>query len=666
MSTINKEDRHAIYKVIASTDFFANLETHSLLIDFLNSIWELRTLASTDKRFPNLMGDIQQHVINNNDWDYDILFLDKLALLDSKDDIFQAFLERSADAKFHLNKEKRNDLVYIINGYLIPKGYELVIFNYNENDIEEYQLMSINPEYTSIDFPLNIIPFYVEKKPSGYSHKVTSHSKPKTYPSFVLVTDGWNDFNVYSAFDLFYYDDETNHTHIGWVKMIHKTEYNYSELENKEYHTSTHLPYEFTSLPNTFCSLGQTTQYYSKIKSLFKQRYKSILWALRDSAIFPEIEDEFYGHKQFTSLIRDNEAERILRQEKYIIEGQNIKMRYQFNYSYAPKYAKEPIKIEFNFDKEGVFPNRLYAIIGENGVGKTQLITSLPLDIANKKEEVFSPHIPIFSKIIAVSNSYYDNFQIPKSNASFNYIYCGLSQLTPKGKETITPLALIKRLHKSCREIQKKERTESLKRILDNILDCDTINEMFMEIVEDEKTKLGFSYKNLSKICNKVSSGQSTLIYLLCNIVSHIRYDSLLLFDEPETHLHPNAITTLVSAIYELLEEYQSYGIISTHSPLIIREMLSKSVYIMERNENYPSIRKIGLQSFGENLTILTEEIFGNKSVDKYYKNKILELAQYGYSYVEIVEILENDQIPLSLNLTMFIKNLVTSKNESN
>ena len=115
-----------------------------------------------------------------------------------------------------------------------------------------------------------------------------------------------------------------------------------------------------------------------------------------------------------------------------------------------------------------------------------------------------------------------------------------------------------------------------------------------------------------------------------------------------------------------MLEEYQSYGIISTHSPLIIREMLSKSVYIMERNENYPSIRKIGLQSFGENLTILTEEIFGNKSVDKYYKNKILELAQYGYSYVEIVEILENDQIPLSLNLTMFIKNLVTSKNESN
>ena len=668
MGTITRDDRLSIYKAISSTNFFENLCSQDMLISFLNSIWELRTLPSTDSRFVDLMGDIQQHMINNDDWTFEILFLDKLSLLESSDNIFQAFLERSVDHKFHIDKYGSTNLVSVINEYLIPNGFELVIYNYDENGLEVYQLTLMYSEKTSVDFPLNKINFYVEKQPSGYSHKVSSHTRPETYPSFVLVADGWDDFKVKSTFDLFYYGDEGDSpTHLGSVKIIHTTELGYNEVQEKGYFTKNYLPNEFISLPNTFCSLGQTSDYYSKIKNLFNLRYKSILWALRDCAIFSEIEDEFYKHKQFSSLIRENEAEQVLRQEKYIIEGQDIKFRYQFKYSYTPKYAIDPIDIEFRFEKEGLFPNRLYAIIGENGVGKTQFITSLPIDIAHKNSEVFYPHIPIFSKIIAVSNSYYDNFIIPTSNASFNYIYCGLSKMTSRGKETLTPHALKLRLQKACKEIHKKERTASLKKILDKILEMDLINEMFTEIETDAgETQINFLYQNFSDICNKTSSGQSTLIYLLCNIVSNIRYDSLLLFDEPETHLHPNAITTLVSAIYELLEEYQSYGIISTHSPLIVREMLAKSVYIMEREGNFPSIRKIGLESFGENLTVLTEEIFGNKTVEKYYKNKILELINNDYGYDEIIDLLESDQIPLSLNTTMYIRNLISSINENN
>lgn len=359
--------------------------------------------------------------------------------------------------------------------------------------------------------------------------------------------------------------------------------------------------------------------------------------------------------------------ERLLRQEKYIIEGQNIKSRYQFSYKFTPKYAKEDIVlIDFKFDKEDILANRVYAIIGENGVGKTQFITTLPLDIANKKKELFAPHIPIFSKIIAVSNSYYDNFSIPKPTASFNYVYCGLSKLVKGEKETLSPTAMKQRLHKACKEIQKKDRVLSLKRILDNILNEDILNELFEVEEKDGTERTVFQFNNITPICNRISSGQSTLMYIFCDIVSNIRYDSLLLFDEPETHLHPNAITALITAIYELLEEYQSYSIISTHSPLIVRELLSRSVYIMERNANYPSIKKIGLESFGANLTTLTEEIFGNKEVPKFYKKKIKELVRENYSYDRIVALLSFNNIPLSLNLTIFIKNLIESKNEEN
>ena len=55
----------------------------------------------------------------------------------------------------------------------------------------------------------------------------------------------------------------------------------------------------------------------------------------------------------------------------------------------------------------------------KNGTGKTQLITSLPIDISKKNSSQFTPMTPLFSKVIAVSYSVFDSFEIPKNTASF-------------------------------------------------------------------------------------------------------------------------------------------------------------------------------------------------------------------------------------------------------
>ncbi|SUC20219.1 Uncharacterised protein [Proteus mirabilis] len=70
--------------------------------------------------------------------------------------------------------------------------------------------------------------------------------------------------------------------------------------------------------------------------------------------------------------------------------------------------------------------NRVYALIGNNGVGKTQLVSKLPCDIANDNKNLFSGKVPLFSKIIAVSYSIFDKFSIPENSSKINYIYCGL------------------------------------------------------------------------------------------------------------------------------------------------------------------------------------------------------------------------------------------------
>ncbi|MCS3258183.1 hypothetical protein NXV10_14030 [Bacteroides thetaiotaomicron] len=129
----------------------------------------------------------------------------------------------------------------------------------------------------------------------------------------------------------------------------------------------------------------------------------------------------------FHSLIRENSVERILRKEKYLIDNRKISSCYRFSYEFSPKYAEEPIHIEFSFDINSAFQQRVFAIIGENGVGKTQLITALPLDLAKRRENLFAPQVPLYSKVIAVSTSLYDSFDVPKNSVGFNYVYCGLA-----------------------------------------------------------------------------------------------------------------------------------------------------------------------------------------------------------------------------------------------
>lgn len=661
MDLLDKIKKESLFRDIRQTEIFDFFVEENILLEFLNSIWPLNAMPSTDPRFNTLYGDITQHCINNNDWDWNFLFVEILRLLED-DDKFKLFIERITETKYVKNKEILLKIVDIINEYLLPQGFELA---FTENDINGLPIYSMTNTDSLVDdgqIKVNTIPFIVVKNPLGYSHKWSSHTSPSSFPSFVLVADGWDDFGVRSQFDLFYYpsNNETQWQHIGQVKIIYKTKENDQETSTNIYATREYLPDNFKILSEDFCSLGQSKLYYETIKKNFPDSYRAILWALKDCAIYPQIEELFDRHKYFFSLIRDNSAERILREEKYLIEGRRLTNRYQFIYQFIPKYADEPVPIQFKFEPEKFFSRRTFAIIGKNGVGKTQMITSLPLHLSKKQKESFIPQIPIYSKIIAVSNSYYDSFKIPKPTASFNYIYCGLSKIEKGEKSIILPKDLKLGLIKSCKMINAKGRGEAIKKILSNILEANLIEEMFVE--EDTDKLIKINLNNLSTICDKISSGESTLLYLFCNIICNIRYDSLLLFDEPETHLHPNAITSLMSAIYDLLEEYQSYAIIVTHSPLIIREMTSDCVYVMERMETIPVIRKIGRESFGANLTTLVEDIFGNKDISNYYKKKVKERVLEGIDFEELVQELQTDQIPLGLNLTLYIKNLY--KNE--
>lgn len=102
-----------------------------------------------------------------------------------------------------------------------------------------------------------------------------------------------------------------------------------------------------------------------------------------------------------------------------------------------------------------------------------------------------------------------------------------------------------------------------------------------------------------------------------------------------------------------------------THSPLVIREIKSNHVCIMERFENKSVIRKVQQETLGANISILTDEIFGNKDIPQYYREIISKLADNGKTEDDIIQAISTDNTPLPIGLQIFIKSIFQRNEES-
>jgi len=625
------------------------------LIEFIKEIWDLRKMPSEDPRFKTAEEDFHQHTVLNYDWEIDDIFITRLQLAETSDEDFIKFIENILNPKYKSSSDEIIKFVLLIDPYLEKVGRKLAVKDYNSNNIPIYAVYAKEAvDLTPTNVKQNNIPFYRSGYTGNRADYTSAHNQPPTFPAFVIVlNNGWNDYSVKSTHYLFFYNANKEVTKIGEVKII-----------KNDTNLTTDIPDDFTSLEDEFCSLGQRIEYYQTLNNLFQRDFESILFALKDAAFFPKILEKFEQLDKFrNSLIRGDRLERLLREARFSVYDFDLTKLYQFKYSFQPAYAEDPINVNFEFDNTADLPNRIIALIGKNGTGKTQLLTTLPLSISQKKDEMFTPKTPMFSKVISVSYSIFDHFEFPKPTAEFNYIYCGLRN--EKGL-LISTEELEKRFLHTWTEIVKKGRDKRWHQILSNFLEIEVIKQLDVITFKDKDgiERWRVNVENFNAIKQTLSSGQSILLYIISELTANVRLDSLILYDEPETHLHPNAISQLINSIYSLVEEFESYCIIATHSPLVIRELPSRSVFVVEKNENRPLVRRIGLESFGGNLSVLTEDIFGNKEIIKKHELIVRDLVDEGLSYDQIMQILQFSEIPVNLNIRLQARSLINRKNE--
>ena len=83
MKQLTKEQYLPIVRKILGLRIVEQLQKDGSIMQFLSSIWEMRTMPSMDNRYNNLYDDIQKHWVDNNeDYDDDNLFFTRLRLLE--------------------------------------------------------------------------------------------------------------------------------------------------------------------------------------------------------------------------------------------------------------------------------------------------------------------------------------------------------------------------------------------------------------------------------------------------------------------------------------------------------------------------------------------------------------------------------------------------------
>ena len=293
--------------------------------------------------------------------------------------------------------------------------------------------------------------------------------------------------------------------------------------------------------------------------------------------------------------------------------------------------------------------DRVKAVIGENGSGKSSVLYSLAKALNENKEECYvNNRKPAFTKTIAISYSIFDRFYELSLKSSYNFIYCGLR----KSRESLfSDEDMQQRFHLSLEKIQDKERVVEYWITLQEVIE----KEKLKGIIGRDHTIVQTKFDEAKR---KMSSGQAMMTNIITELYAHIRENSLILFDEPEVHLHPNGITKLVRIIYEICQEFNSACIIATHSSVVLQELLARNVTVIEQDDDEKSVlvRPMNTETLGENLTTITDDVFGRSEISKHYCNLVERFVHDGWDEDKIAETLKSDGLPMSLNLYMYIR----------
>lgn len=424
---------------------------------------------------------------------------------------------------------------------------------------------------------------------------------------FTLVKDDWDDFSYRTSFDLWHADALGETLHIGAMKIA----------SAGQRRSTTQLSTTFSALNNNFFSLGQEREFYEKMYALGERLCHDALEALGDLAANRERLNKYRGEEVVqTSLLRHLTEETVTNQFSRIVRGGVALTPYDFEYKFNQGPAQQGPILDFRVEPNSVPPTNVHVLIGSNGVGKTTLLNEMAKSVTIEESSGREGGIltmrnsaqagDTFTGLVAVSFSAFDDFVGIVSEGEVRYSYVGLKAERDGRSKTSSELTddFVESL-RVCRRGERKSRWEKVWRTLANdpLLEESGINEL---LASDGSFDADAARKSFSGL----SSGHKIVVLTLTRLVELVEEKTLVLLDEPEAHLHPPLLSSMLRALSDLLENRNGVAVIATHSPVVLQEVPSSCVWVIRRAGRLVAPRRLQTETFGEGVGELTSDVF--------------------------------------------------------
>ncbi|MET7140091.1 AAA family ATPase [Xanthomonas sp. PPL139] len=473
--------------------------------------------------------------------------------------------------------------------------------------------------------------------------KFRSGNSPTTnrFPHAVLVQDNWDDYGYKTTFHVTLHVSADESYDLGSIKIIEAGRTSgYTEMPKRP----------FQKLPAGHASLGADLDYYETVYKLGRDVFEPYFRGLRDVAFDDEIKASVEDCEAYrVSLLRFGGAERtigdaarLLRAPTFPTKRRSAGFRVKFKTRVAQR--SNAFTIDFDFRRRSRLPNRINALIGYNGTGKTRLLSNLAIvasgygygskeDVLDKAAGRFVGTAPPFKTVVVLSYSAFDTFVIPgrteeekerlqERGEIFGYVYCGLRERSddeaPNGEQAYrlrTPAEIEAEFLSALERVRQADRLENLLEILKPLLRDPSfqrigLTQLYANHDDDE----------LGELFRGLSSGHKVVLKIVTELTAHISGSepTLVLIDEPETHLHPPLLAAFLKSVRACLDTFDGYAIIATHSPVVLQETPARYVQVLRRAADQSRVVAPSVETFAENIGVITQEVFnlGDGSTD--------------------------------------------------
>lgn len=523
---------------------------------------------------------------------------------------------------------------------------------------------------------------------------------------FMLEVDNWNDYSFYTTYHLHASKKLTQSvtTYLGSMNIC-----KFGQKENesmlvkkivKDYGNV------FTHLPDCFYTISFSLDLFKSVSQLLKTQKKRVEFVKSLNIIFgkedPRFErisneDCYYNTIERRGASMDafelKKAKQLMYSEEvfYDLEQQNLKVIY--------KLADQEINLQFSCPKgvEGVedVPYGIVAFIGHNGCGKSSLLYQLAKLIYTSPNHRYlmedtitvSPSDVGTSRLLMFSYSSFDNFLFPGNTLSDyrlmaegvqsrngRFIYCGI-------RDVISEMELLIKEHVENNQNAKDPDNNLVKQVrVNNVklksvedLGCEFANAFKTVCLDEEKHKQwieminrceiriptlyqdiaifnGWEFAKERNICElylKLSTGVKFFLHIMSHVYAYSEDNSILLFDEPENHLHPPMLSFMMREIQQSIRKTHSIMFVATHSPVILQELFARNIFVVRRDGETLTFRNPVTETYGENFGYINRLVFDlNSDISNYHQvfDYIFQKNNCGdmYEIENILKLFEN------------------------